>query len=239
MMYSGIFEKMGTKEDYCIVVPARSGSTRVRDKNIRDLSGKPLFEYTLDVIEEIDAKMNTVISTNCDTVREISLRRGYRVRIRPDEICTSSASTESTLLDAVKHFCINAEWIVTLQPTSPFRSGRSLKGLIERLNKLDDNVECLLTVTKTYGDFWLASAGKVERLFKKAPRRQQDRKPLYEENSMFYATRLTTLERTKSVLGCGDRVCISETSEIEGFDINTEADLELARFISEGQRKSK
>ena len=91
------------------------------------------------------------------------------------------------------------------------------------------DLDCLMSVTETRGDFWRRSGARWHRLFPDAPRRQQDREPLFEENSAFYLTRSIALVDTGSILG--RRVEGVPVDRLEGFDINTLADLPLAEAI--------
>ncbi len=71
--------------------------------------------------------------------------------------------------------------------------------------------------------------GYMQRLFSQAPRRQQDRQPLFEENSAIYLTRTRALRETKSILGRA--VMGVPINKIEAFDINEPEDINLAEYL--------
>jgi CMP-N,N'-diacetyllegionaminic acid synthase len=89
--------------------------------------------------------------------------------------------------------------VLTLEPTSPFRSPE----LIERCIALfkDPGVDSAIGVTETRSNYGKIVNGKFEYLFPGQPRRRQDRQPLYMESSTIYATRTDVLRKKKSVLG--------------------------------------
>ena len=89
-----------------------------------------------------------------------------------------------------------------------------------------------MSVTEDRGDYWQMSdrEGTISRLFADAPRRQQDRQPLYEENSAIYMTKCTALRETGSVLG--KRVRGKTIDPLEAFDINTETDFRIAEAMA-------
>jgi CMP-N-acetylneuraminic acid synthetase len=91
-------------------------------------------------------------------------------------------------------------------------------------------VDCLFSLTETRASLWHSGAdGKIARLFPDAPRRQQDRAPLYEENSAIYVTAVPALRATGSVLGTSQRGIAIDP--IEGFDINSELDFVIAEAL--------
>jgi CMP-N,N'-diacetyllegionaminic acid synthase len=88
----------------------------------------------------------------------------------------------------------------------------------------------MFSVTESRAFFWRCdAAGAMAPLFPDAPRRQQDRAPLYEENSAIYLTSVATLRATGSVLG-NIRQAVA-IDPIEGFDINTELDFAIASAL--------
>jgi CMP-N-acetylneuraminic acid synthetase len=91
-------------------------------------------------------------------------------------------------------------------------------------------VDCLLSLTETRASLWRSGVdGRIARLFPDAPRRQQDRAPLYEENSAIYLTAVPALRATGSVLGTSQRGIAIDP--IEGFDINSELDFVIAEML--------
>lgn len=217
--------------DLIVVVPARGGSQRVPKKNVRALNGKPLIAYTLEAAIEAGLRDCIVVSTDDEEVRAISARSGVRVLNRPAEYATAASSTESVLLHALE--VVSREgWtprrVMTLPPTSPFRRATTVRRFVSIAAESD--ADCIFSLTENRGDFWnVTKAGVLQRLFPDAPRRQQDRQPLYEENSAFYITRADALRQVGSVLGrtqCGVLI-----DSLEAFDINTELDFSVATAL--------
>ena len=216
-----------------IVVPARGGSKRVPLKNISPLAGVPLLVHTLRAAVAALPGADLVVSTEDDQIAAVARGAGARVVERPPELATDSASTESVLLHVVQQAVAAGAapvWVMTLPPTSPFRAPATIRGFADRLPYLPLSIDCLMSVTENRGDFWRRTEeGGWARLFPDTPRRQQDRKPLFEENSAIYLTRVTALRETGSILG--RRVEALPISAAEGFDINTPADFALAEAM--------
>ncbi len=220
-----------------IVIPARGGSKRLPNKNIYPLNGRPLLSYTLETIAATGLKIPTYVSTDSELIANVA--RSYpsvEVVMRPDEIAGDTASTESVLLHVLDSLGPQGQvpqWIMTLPPTSPFRSPDTVCKFFESAVSSSNEVDCLMSVTENLGDFWrMQNDGRMQRLFPDAPRRQQDRSPLFEENSAIYVTRTKALRETGFILGRS--VYGIAISEVEGFDINNSEDIHFAECLMNG-----
>ncbi len=213
------------------VIPARGGSKGIPLKNIYPLANRPLIEYTIEAILNTKIEFTVAVSTDSDKIKEV-VRKYETVTIidRPESISGDKASTEDTLIHALEYF-ENVEgekfdYVLTLQPTSPFRKSETIDRFISDFEKVKDKFDAQLSLTEDYTDFWVND--DIEgfcRLYKNAPRRRQERKPLYAENSCLYITKSDVLKETKSVLG--KSVTGFVVDEIEGFDINQMIDSKL------------
>ena len=219
---------------YLVVIPARGGSKRIPHKNIALLRGKPLIQYTIDCVRDAGLIDFLAVSTEDSSIVQIAKLNGVRVFNRPLELAKDKTSTELVLLNTLDQYEDDGnglpEWIMTLPPTSPLRSASSLTTFIEKLDSVSKDIDCIMSVTENRGDFWsFEPDGNFQRLFPNAPRRQQDRTPLFEENSSIYLTRVTALKETGSILG--RKVIGIPISNYEALDINTPDDLQLAEVL--------
>lgn len=214
------------------IVPARGGSKRIPRKNIVPLGGRPLMAWTLEAALASGVGP-CVVSTEDAEIAAVAGDCGAEVVDRPAELAGDTASTEAAVLHVLdtlagrgRHY----EWVMLLQPTSPFRGAEAIRR-VAALAGADQPADCVMTVTETRADFWRGERPeqRITRLFPDAPRRQQAREPLYEENSAIYLVRVATLRETGSVLG--RHVAGVPVSPLEGFDINTAWDFELAEAL--------
>lgn len=217
-----------------IVIPARGGSKRILRKNICLLNGKPLLSYTLELISAAGLNIPAYVSTDDEEIAQIARSHpGIEVVIRPANIASDTASTESVLLhvlDIIAERKHAPKWLMTLPPTSPFRSVITVRKFFDSALRCENHVDCLMSVTENRGDFWrMQSDGRLQRLLTHAPRRQQDRSPLFEENSAVYVSRTQALRETNFILGREVRGITIPA--IEGFDINQPEDLRLAECL--------
>ena len=103
------------------IIPARSGSKRIRNKNLQMLGGKPLIEWTIQ--SALNSKLFDLILVSTDSVELESLvnRTDSVVSdIRPRALCDD----HSTACDVIKYYVdrYDGENFCYLQPTSPLRS---------------------------------------------------------------------------------------------------------------------
>ncbi|KAF0135275.1 MAG: N-acylneuraminate cytidylyltransferase [Candidatus Saganbacteria bacterium] len=133
------------------VIPARGGSKRVKNKNIRLLNGIPLIAYTIRDAQEAQSVAISVVSTDDEKIAVIALKEGVKCIMRPIEYATDEAPIYFALRHAVKEIERSEGWlpdiVVWLQPNVPFRE----KGLVDRvIKKLIDNFEKTDTVSTVF-----------------------------------------------------------------------------------------
>jgi CMP-N,N'-diacetyllegionaminic acid synthase len=107
------------------LIPARSGSKRVPNKNLAKIQSRTLLEITCKSVIQARVFDRVVVSTDCPEIAEEALRAGAEVPfLRPYEL-----SMDSTLMiDVIRHLIHqlpldDKEYaaIALFQPTSPFR----------------------------------------------------------------------------------------------------------------------
>jgi len=120
------------------VIPARSGSKGVLDKNIRKLAGKPLIAYSIMAAKRTKFIDRIIVST--DSIKYASLAKKYGAEVpflRPAEI----AGDYSTDYEFMKHVIdwlhenenYYSDFVLNLRPVTPFRDPRLIDKAIETL----------------------------------------------------------------------------------------------------------
>lgn len=118
-----------------VIIPARAGSKGIKNKNIYPLCGKPLIEYTIDVVKE--AGLEYIITTD-DPI----IKNNYLLTIdRPKHL----ASDTSHIIDEIKRIdsigFLEHDVYMLLQPTSPLRLKEHLLEAIELFK--ETKADCL------------------------------------------------------------------------------------------------
>ena len=135
------------------IIPARSGSKGIINKNIKLYKGIPLMGWSIKQALATERKMRVVVSTDSEEYAEIARNLGAETPfLRPKEI----SQDLSTTLDCLKHCSewlktnenYNPDIIVLLQPTSPDRKLDELNNCIEKFIESRDKYDSLFTVYK-------------------------------------------------------------------------------------------
>lgn len=213
------------------VIPARGGSKRVPQKNIATIGKKPLISYTIQAFQAAKLDIPLFVTTDDLAIAEVAKSEGANVIMRPDHLASDKASTESALIHVLESVNFKPGWVFTLQPTSPFRKPSTIIDVVNEASSAASDVDCIMTLHENRDDYWhINDQGELARLFPNAPRRQQDRTPLYVENSSIYATRYSALIETGSILG-KNKIIPKIISIDEALDINTQDDIDYANYM--------
>lgn len=225
---------MLTTKTCLAVIPARGGSKGIPEKNIQLVGNKPLVCHAIDSVLNSGIQADVVVSTDSDKIYHIAQSHGGAyVLKRPSEISGDGAKTEDALINALDQmkrlYGKKYDVVMTVQPTSPFRKSETVSKFWEDFIASIGEYDAMLTLNETKTDYWKNENGRFSRLYPNAPRRRQDRKPLYIENSCLYVTTVDALRETGSVLG--NKVKGYLIDEREALDINEPIDLILANLL--------
>jgi CMP-N,N'-diacetyllegionaminic acid synthase len=150
-------------------VPARSGSVRVKDKNIRPLMGHPLMAYSICATRQSGLFEAVVVSTDSETYADIARHYGAEVLMRPAEL----ASTTSPDIDWVLH-ALGAlgdqgrlpDAFAILRPTSPFRKPQTIQRAWGEFLAADgaDSLRAVEKVSQHPGKMWIVDGARMRPL---------------------------------------------------------------------------
>ncbi len=137
-------------EQVIAIIPARSGSKGVPNKNIKLLAGKPLIAYSIAAAQLASNVERIIVSTDSQHYADIAREYGAEVPfLRPVEIATDQSSD----YEFIKHFLDwmsrnegdYPEYLVHLRPTTPLRDPKHIDAAIEQIKK-DDSATALRSV---------------------------------------------------------------------------------------------
>ena len=111
---------MGNLNQFVSIIPIRSGSKGLKNKNTKLLKGIPLYKHTL--FQSLRIINKTIISTDIDSVINSQKEKNTLVLKRQKNLCTDSAEIKDVLLDIIQKKDLQKKVIVLLQVTSPLRS---------------------------------------------------------------------------------------------------------------------
>ena len=228
------------------VIPARGGSKRLPDKNLRSIQGRPLVIKALDVAADSKFIDRGVLSTDDHRVVALAREYGYSdVLMRPDSLADDQATMTSVLMHVVGALRDQGEeygYLVLLQPTSPLREARHVdQGFFEILEKSATGLLSVCPSEKPKE--WLGSIGvegSLDDFIQETnlEAQSQDLKPSYQINGAIYIVPVEKfLEYQSLFLPEGMVALVMDRSE--SIDIDYDHDFQLAEWLLQSQRAAR
>jgi CMP-N-acetylneuraminic acid synthetase len=137
--------------DTLIFIPARSGSKRIKNKNIRKINGKPLIYWTIKYAKKyIKDYEDIIVSSDSDYIQKISVREKVKFFKRPKNISGDKAEVYFAVVHALNKIKKSKKYkyIALLQATSPIRPDNMIFNAIKTLKK-NKNFQNLIHLEKT------------------------------------------------------------------------------------------
>jgi N-acylneuraminate cytidylyltransferase len=225
------------------LIPARAGSKRVADKNIRLLAGHPLIAYTIAAAIQSEVFSDVIVSTDSEKYAEMARYYGAEVPfLRPSELAGDVSPDIEWLQYTLKRLQkIGREYdcFSILRPTSPFRQPDTIQRAWQAF-LAEDGVDSLRAVEKCQqhpGKMWIIRGKRMTPLLPLSPPEQpwhssqyQSLPEVYVQNASleFAWTRVVTEQRTIA----GTVLMPFITKDYEGFDVNSPYDWELAENLA-------
>lgn len=221
---------------YLAIIPARSGSKTLPNKNIYPFGNQPLIYWTIQAA--LKSKLcDVVVTTDSENIEQVIKNRNYPIRIvkRPDYLCEDTTPLAPVIAHAYRQINNTYSAIITLQPTSPLRNSIHIIEAISRfeINKADS----LLSVVEDYHSIWEKKpTGELIVLKERLFNRQQE-KPAYIANGAIFITATDILLNKLNRLGGKIEIYIMDKKS--SLDIHTIDDIELAEWYLQKRGKSK
>ena len=225
------------------LIPARSGSKRVPDKNIYKIHNHPLLAYAIQAATNTNIFDNVICITDSEIYADIATYYGADVpKLRPNKISTDISPDidwVKWILTELKEVNMSYDLYFILRPTSPFRTSSTIKRAYNEY--IDSGADCLraIQLCKEHpGKMWINNSNRI--------------KPFVDENiddtpmhSHQYATlpkiyiQNASLEISKTYIPLSKNKIINDdvypfiTKDLEGFDINNIEDIILLNHYIE------
>ena len=221
------------------LIPARSGSERVRDKNVRPLAGHPLLAYAVAAARGAGVFDRVVCSTDSGKTAEVAQRYGAEIPfLRPTELATSTSPDIEWITHALGELGEHYDLFAIVRATNPFRGGDVLRRGLEQLLATPeaDSIRAVELVKQHPGKMWVLEGRTMRPLLEQSQLdvawhagQYQALPPIYVQNSALEIawTRVVSQTGTRE----GKVVAPFLTKDYEGFNIDDEEDWERARRL--------
>lgn len=227
-------------EPRCVaMIPARAGSKRIPGKNHRELCGIPLVAYTIKAAIDSAIFSRIVVSTDSPEVADIAQDYNMEVIRRPVELASATSPDIEWVTHALQSLDHTYDCFAILRPTSPFRTGATIKRAwmewcAEKPSAFD-SLRAVERCTQHPAKMWKLSGNRLIPLLDQpspVPWHSQQYASLpevYAQNASLEIAWTKTVTQGKSI--AGEKIMAFLTEGIDGFDINTELDWILAEHL--------
>lgn len=176
-----------------VIIPARGGSKRLPQKNIRLLGQIPLLAHSIlyaqansDIVDEI------YVSTDDEQIKHVALQFGAKIINRPQSLSGDLEPTVSALKNVLEQINDEVENVILLQATNPLRPTNLLKEAFEIYK--EKKIDSLFTVSQNHQKLGKIENDKFIPFNYTIGQRSQDLEPLFYENGLLY------ISKTKLIL---------------------------------------
>jgi len=220
---------------------ARGGSKGVKNKNIKELNGKPLIAYTIEQAKASGLFEHIVISTDSDDIANVAKQYGAEVFFKRS---AKMASDTAGKLDVIKDAFVRSEeyynktfdYLIDLDATAPLRSVEDIINSFKQFkqNNHDNLITAMPSRRSPY--FNLVEQDKDGKVYlsKKldsAVVRRQDAPKSYDMNASIYIWKREIILNENSIFL--DNTGLFVMPEERSIDIDNELDFEFAQFLME------
>ena len=216
------------------IIPARKGSKRIKNKNIKLFAGKPLISYAIKIAKKSKLFSRIIVSTDSKKIANIAKNNGAEVPfIRSKKLSNDFTGTNEVLIDCIYQIrSIDIKYHFCIYPTAPLIESTDLikafkiiksKGFDHLVAMSNYNVSPFVACQKI-------SNSRVKFYWPKfAEKRSQDMPNLLHDTGTFY------IHKTKALVKAKGRMPKKTThymlDKLKSVDINTMEDFKLAEHL--------
>lgn len=218
------------------LIPARSGSKSVKDKNIRDIAGKPMIAYSIEHAKQSKYINRVIVSTDSEKYAEIARKYGAETPfLRPAQYAQDSSLDIDVFAHALGYLREEENYVpdivVQLRPTYPIRNVEDIDKMVEMMmeDMTIDSIRCIAPAKEIPYKMWLKGEnGQIHPLMTdikecyNMPRQQLPK--AYYQNACIDVIRTDVITEQHSM--SGEKIIGYEMTE--NFDIDTEEEFEKA-----------
>lgn len=216
------------------IIPARGGSKGLPGKNIIDLCGKPLINWTIDEAKKSKYIDEIFVSTDDLMIKDVVEKNGVLIKkLRSKELSQDHTLSIDVILDIINsNEYAKFKTVCMLQPTSPLRKAKHIDEAFKTFFELD--APCCVSICENeVSPFWSFELenGKLKSLLPldSIPLRRQDLPVTYSLNGAIYIAKIDWLKKNKSFISSETIGYIMDANE--SIDIDDREDLETAKLF--------
>jgi len=216
-----------------VVIPARGGSKGIPRKNIRLMNGQPLISYVIRNAKQSKYVDKIIVSTDDEEIATISARYGAEIIMRTPELSSDAIPLDPVVYDVITRLekeNYKAEYVATIQPTSPLLSTKTINAAIEKI--INDKLDTVLTASDDRHLSWTKEDGRYIPKYEKRVNRQYLPKEYRETGGILISRRDVISEHSR----IGAKIQLFEVPKDESIDIDSDMDWWVAEKLLKKRR---
>ena len=208
------------------IIPAKRVSSRIKNKNIKKINNRYLIEYT--ILSSIKSKVFSNIIVSSDSLKVKNICNNYDLTFieRPKSISKKNSDIKDAILftlnELYKYKINQPDLIIILEPTSPLRSVKTIKNVVN-LFKSKKKINSILPISIKNQLIAIKYKNKLKFINHININNSIKRKSYVEVSSLIWAVRTKYFLKTKKIFDVNSFPFI--TNQFENFDINNQEDL--------------
>ena len=215
------------------LIPARGGSRRIKNKNIKNFFGKEIIYYSINKAFRSKLFDKVIVSTDSKKIANIAKSYGAETFIRAKNLCDNFATDLDVIKNFVNHYRkkIHMDYLCYLYPLNPLltiSTLRKCKMLLDKgkchkiivVSKYNSNIERAFVFKNKYIEFWKKQYEQ---------KRSQDSKDFYRDTGTCYWYNLNKIPKFSKKMNFKTKAVVLNTFEY--FDVNTLKDWNVLKKI--------
>lgn len=209
-----------------IVIPARKGSQRLKNKNLLKINNKTLVERTIDFSEKIRKIDKIIVSTDIKEI--LNLVKKYKkvfFHKRPKYLSKNDSSISNLVIYLNNFFGKKFVNIMVLQPTSPYRSLRHTNNQWLKFINIKKKYKSIASVSiggnNEKKKFEIIDSILVDR-------KSNKNKEFYQANGNFFLSNMNFIKKNNKFIVGGETIASIIKKKKNSIDIDTEKDYKQA-----------
>lgn len=233
-------------QNKCIAfIPARSGSKRIPNKNIKILSNHPLIAYSIQIAKISGIFSRVIVSTDSDLIANIARYYGAEVPfLRPKKFAQENSEDINWLQYTLRKLNKKSSYYAILRPTSPFRTVTMIQNAWKMLldDPKADSIRAVEKCAQHPAKMWKVKGNRMKPVIENPDPSgiewfstpMQVLPEIYMQNSSLEIAKTQIPLTTNSI--SGKQIIPYITNGFEGYDLNTEKDWIYAEYLIETKR---
>ena len=212
-------------------LPVKGSSSRIENKNIKLLDGKPLFLHTLEKLLDCDFIHEVILDTDSEEIIKLAGNIDCTVFKRDPNFASNNTDGNRLFMNEIENF--ESDIYIQILCTSPFIEKETVRKAIEILTQESEKNYDSVVLTKTEKLYtWKNERPQYD--LQNIPNSIDLEGTTVETMGLYVIKKDAALSSRRRV---GDRPFLLEASAIEAIDVNWPEDFELANLIAAGKRE--